>query len=399
MKNLSRFGRILLVIFFLTAITTAFYHVYVSMGKSQGIQKNDEEKEWLPSTMVFAGDVMVHDSQIRSAYNPLDETYCFSSCFEKIEPLIKSIDIAVINLETTLAGKDQEYTGYPAFNAPESLALSLREAGFDFVSTANNHSLDRGEYGVLKTLEHLKEASLQPFGTYSSWEAREEPLIISINDIAIALMAYTYGTNGIPLPENKEYLVNLLDPLAIIKDIQNVRDKVDMVILYLHWGLEYHREPLSSQREMAIQLFEEGASVIIGNHPHVVQPIERISYQYQGESREGIVAYSLGNFIGDQIEPYTDTGIMLFLKMQKEEEKVEILEVSYVPTYIHRFFQGGKRQFQVLPLLPEEERWEILTDDPFLSLETIEHLKNIQSEMKEHIPQIPQGLLSLAPSS
>lgn len=379
---------LLVVLFFFIMVITGVFVLYYSSSKGPPVHEL-EERAIYQATFVFAGDVMIHDSQIKAAYNQEDQTYSFHSCFERIGPIIQEMNLAVVNLETTLAGEDQQYTGYPAFNAPESLASALKEAGFQLVSTANNHSLDRGEYGVIKTIEHLEEAGLRPFGTHRSYQERERPLVKDIGGIRAAFFSYTYSTNGIPIPEEKEYLVNMLKMERILEDIDLVRDEVDLIILYLHWGVEYQRIPTEEQRILAQRLLEEGASIIIGNHPHVVQPLEMVE---TGDG-EGLVAYSLGNLTGDQILPYTDTGILVFVVVEKEEgKKPEILEVTYVPTWIYRFYHGGRRQFQVLPILSHEEYLEQLRQDPSISYETVHHLKGIMRELGEHIGDIPQGL-------
>ncbi|HOB86298.1 MAG TPA: CapA family protein [Bacillota bacterium] len=390
-------SRELLLSLFLTFLVLALYLARTHPSGMLGAGER-EKKESL-ATLVFAGDVMVHDSQIEAAYRPEDGSYSFYSCFEPLKEITARADLAVINLETVLAGEELGYTGYPAFNTPESLARALKEAGFDLVCTANNHSLDRGETGVLKTLEHLEAAGLKSFGTYSSREAREKPLLVETKGIKIAFLAYTYDTNGIPLPENKEYLVNMLDPELIIADIHRVRRRADLVVLYIHWGLEYHREPSPEQQKLASLLFREGADIIVGNHPHVVQPIEFIKFPYRRELKEGVVAYALGNVTGDQIQPYTDSGILLFVRVRMEEpsRKVEIVEVSYVPTWIHRFYRDGRRDFRVLPLLPEESYWRRLEEDPYLTPGNLLQLQQLQEEMREHLRYVPQGLPAETP--
>lgn len=378
----------------LAVLTIFFYHCFIDTYRQP---LNEEEKiddGTITATMVFAGDVMVHDTQIEAAYLLDEEAFDFKPCFAKIKPLVEQADLAVVNLETTLAGEEQGYSGYPAFNTPESLACALRYTGFDLISTANNHSLDRGEYGVLKTLEHLEAAGLRPFGTYRSRIEREKILTADVNGISAAFLAYTYGTNGIPLPENKDYLVNMLVPEMIVKDIRRAREQVDLVILYLHWGLEYHRQPTNEQKKLATSFLEEGAAIIIGNHPHVVQPLNFIKYNFKGELKEGVVAYSLGNLTGDQVLQYTDTGIMLFVQAVKEKSggQVDIRQVTYVPTWIHRFYSDGRRSFRVLPLLPDEEYWRQLRDDPYLTFADLQHLEQLQREYESHLCYVPQGL-------
>lgn len=392
---MSKKWRFFLILFIATLVITASLQIFYTYPRIS-LPSEPEELKTAYGTFLFAGDVMIHDSQIESAYHSNKDIYCFRSCFEMLKPILEKTDLAVVNLETTLAGRDKIYTGYPSFNSPESLALALKEAGFNLVSTANNHSLDRGSYGVKKTLFHLKEAGLEPFGTYQSWVKREKPLIVDVNGIKAAFFSYTNSTNGIPIPEGEEYLVNMLEPETIIADMHQVRHQADVIILYLHWGIEYHREPSKSQYELARTLFQEGASIIIGNHPHVVQRVEYIQFQEGEEVYGKTVAYSLGNLTGDQVIPYTDTGIMLAVKVKKEPlaEKGEILEVTYVPTWIHRFYQNGRKNFRVLPLLPCQDYLTKLGEDPLIHGDTLNHIQEIQKELKEHIGNIPQGLPS-----
>jgi len=378
------------------AVAIIFYRYFIAAPGPQPLVENEEPPAYAAATLLFAGDVMVHETQFDSVYAAEDDCYNFDPWFEKVKPLVKAADLAVVNLEATLAGAEQVYSGYPTFNTPESLAGALKNAGFDLVSTANNHCLDRGEYGVLKTLAFLEEAGLKSFGTYRSRQERDQALIVEVNGIKAAFLAYTYGTNGIPRPENKEYLVNMLEPELIINDIHRTRGEADLVIVCLHWGLEYQRQPGGEQRNLAARLLEEGADMIIGNHPHVIQPLEFIKFNRSGEQREGPVAYALGNFTGDQIDPYTDTGIMLFVRVIKDKTRgrVELTEITYIPTWIHRFYHAGRRHFRVLPLIPGEEYRRQLQEDPYLTGADLNQIEEIQDGLKEHLRYVPQGLPS-----
>lgn len=189
-------------------------------------QDNFEEEVNLPNpsaTFLAVGDVMMHDGQIWAGYDNTTDTFDYSEFFHIVKDEITAADIAMANLETTLAGKEQKYTGYPMFNSPDELADALKDAGFDIIVTSNNHSLDRGAKGALRTIQVLKERGLVPLGTYESEEERETILIKEANGITFAFLSYTYGTNGIPIPKDKPYLVNLMDEEVILEDLKKLK--------------------------------------------------------------------------------------------------------------------------------------------------------------------------------
>ncbi|MGI6098014.1 MAG: CapA family protein [Dethiobacteria bacterium] len=323
------------------------------VNNSNGDEQKEEELEAPPPprietvNLLATGDLMFHDSQLEQALNKDTGEYDFYPSFEVIAPFIQSADFAVANLETTLAGREQQgYSSFPQFNTPESLAGNLKEAGFDLLSTANNHSLDRRELGVYKTIEHLESVGLAFTGTSRSKRERDTPVIKEINGINIAFLAYTYGTNGIPIPEGKGFLVNLIDEDLIEADIQQARSfGADMVVVFMHWGHEYHTSPSAEQKELARKLVAMGADIILGSHPHVIQPMEFIRLEEEdGNVKEGFVIYSLGNFISNQhlLPPYIPTekvefGMLLQIKIEKNfATETYIEDVSYLPTWVHR---------------------------------------------------------------
>ena len=188
--------------------------------------------------LIAVGDIMMHGSQIRSGYNSQTKTYSYETFFREVKDIFSTGDWVIGNLETTLAGAEAKYTGYPRFNAPAELADAIKEAGFNILTTANNHSLDRNEKGVLKTLENVKQRGLLPVGTAASQEESEEILKKKKNEISLAILAYTYGTNGIPIPKGKDYLVNLIKEEEIVKDILEARQLgVDIVTVALHFEI------------------------------------------------------------------------------------------------------------------------------------------------------------------
>ncbi len=319
----------------------------------QGAEVTPPEPVEQRVTLMAVGDIMVHQEQLDAAWNDKSKSYDFYPFFQKVEPLLKQADLVVGNLETTLSGKEAKFTGYPMFNSPESLATTLKQVGFTAVTTANNHSMDRREAGVLKTIEHVEQAGLLHTGTFRSAEERDMPLMLEKNGIKLGIAAYSYGTNGIPVPEGKPYLINLIDQNLIRKDIAAAKTMgADLVAVALHFGVEYQRQPNDQQRKIVDQVFDAGADLIIGHHPHVVQPYEwRELPQADGSIRKGLVIYSLGNFVSAQRGDYKDVGAILKVVIKKGENGNAVLEeADVIPTYVLLTRPGGKRHYVIYPL-------------------------------------------------
>lgn len=321
-----------------------------SMARDEKGKEEPPLQEPSELLIVATGDIMVHKTQFPSALNAATGDFEFGKWFAPVEKYLREGDVTIGNLETTLAGEELAYTGYPAFNTPESLAADLKKAGFTIMSTANNHCMDRLEAGVQRTITHLEEAGLAFTGTARSAEERDNFPIVEKNDIRVAFLAYTYGTNGIPVPDGKSYLVNMLDEDLIRKDIRSARKKgAEIVVVSIHWGQEYSREPNEEQQQLAEKIISWGGDLILGSHPHVLQRVEFISTGEEESRREGMVIYSLGNFIADQIMKHTDSGIILRIRYRRDEEgKISVAKINCVPTWIHIYSQGGPRQFRVV---------------------------------------------------
>ena len=300
-------------------------------------------------TLCAVGDIMMHKGQIWSGYDPETDTFDYTHFFSEIKHVIDSADIAIANLETTFGGRELEFTGYPMFNSPDELAATIKDAGFDIVVTANNHSLDRGEKGVLRTLKVLEDHGLSSVGTYASPESAEQILVSEVNGVRISFLAYTYGTNGIPIPKGKPYLVNLIEEEKILEDIKKARDLSDIVVAYLHFGQEYQLKPSEQQKQLAQLLLENGADLILGSHPHVVQPGEWIFVEEDGEQIKKYAAYSLGNFISAQRYPHTEEGLILQVTFEKDLEKNRAYtkEIKEFPTFVDKFRENGKMRYVV----------------------------------------------------
>lgn len=274
-------------------------------------------------SLLFVGDIMQHDSNIAAAFNPVTGKYDYSACFEYVAPIIRSADLAIGNLELTLAGKP--YKGYPQFSAPNELAYELKRIGFDVLVTANNHSVDRGKKGIERTIDVLDTLSMIHTGTFKDSIARTKsyPLLIEKNGFRLSLLNYTYGTNGIPIP--RPSMVNLIDTVQIKKDIQKAKDqRGDAIIVFFHWGDEYQSLPNKEQKRLTNLCFREGVKLVIGSHPHVLQPMEWRSEHDQ------FVVYSLGNFVSGQRPRYRDGGALLWIDLQK------IIHDSVSMTSIHK---------------------------------------------------------------
>lgn len=313
-----------------------------------------QEGKELRLKLLFVGDIMGHDSQIESAQVIKDSLYDYEPCFEFVEPYLEEADLAVANLEVTLPGKPP-YKGYPQFRSPEDLALSTRFAGFDMLVTANNHSNDAGPDGVLNTIQLLDKYDFYHTGTFQNQAERDAyyPLIVYRGSFKLVFLNYTYDTNG--LKTRPPVVVNLIDEDQIEKDMAVARAmQADAIIVVMHWGKEYQRNESSEQGKLADQLIEWGADLVIGAHPHVVQPVkEKTIRRADGSEEKVVVAYSLGNFISGQRRVHTDGGMMFSVELAKnmQTNKTWIADHYYslVWRYIEKNEDGG-RTYRALPI-------------------------------------------------
>lgn len=312
-------------------------------------------------SMAVVGDIMVHSPQFKDAHDGETGEYDFSYQLEAVSPILSEADFAVGNLETTFAG-GTDFSGFPMFNTPSELAQNLSDAGIDLLSTANNHCMDRRIDGLRSTLEVLDAAGISHVGTYASAQERDECSGIVVEDIGgitIAFLSYTYGTNGLPVPKGDEYAVNLIytdymTNLSIVNEELITADmaaaralEADLICVMMHWGVEYKTAPNAAQQQLADLLIENGADIILGGHPHVLQPFEtRTVTAGDGTTRSAFVAYSLGNFISSQKDRYTDTSVVLNIQITKdvEEGTTAVSGVEYTPVYmLHRPYGAWKR--------------------------------------------------------
>lgn len=301
-------------------------------------------------TLIFAGDAMQHSPQIYAAKT--DSGYNYDSAFELVRDHISSADIAGVNFETTLGGKP--YTGYPLFSSPNEYAVALKNAGFNVFFTANNHALDTGQKGLEQTIHVIKEQGAKQTGTFISKKERDlnYPLMIIKNGIRIAFLNYTYGTNGL-LASNPN-IVNLIDTIIIKEDIEATQLlQPDIIIAVMHWGEEYYTKPTTHQKAIAQFLLNNDVRIIVGHHPHVVQPI---ALKRDGDNITQVIYYSLGNFISNQRKPNTDGGMIAEIVLSKDaDDNLVIIEsANHSWVWVHKYFQDGKPIFRLLPITKED---------------------------------------------
>jgi len=298
-------------------------------------------------TLLFVGDAMQHAPQINSAERP-EGKYDYSECFEHIRNEVKSADISVVNLETTHAGKP--YTGYPVFSAPDEFSAELQRSGFNLFVIANNHSADKGKKGIERTIDVLDSLKIMYTGTFKDLVARDStyPLLVEKNGFRLAFLNYTYDTNGLPVTTPN--IVNEISDKTILQDIEKAKTlNPDLIIACLHWGIEYQRTPSKEQRRLAKLMIDNGVQVIIGSHPHVIQPMEGV-LNSDKSTYKSIVAYSLGNFISNQNDRYTDSGAMVKISIEKDEENnVNITNCAYSLVWRYRYYENGKRHYTLIP--------------------------------------------------
>ena len=339
-------------------------------NSSQNTIKNDNtvsnDKD-LPSnditfTLATTGDIMCHNTNFLDAYNSSTKSYDFSYYFTDIKQYIEEADITVGNLETTLSGAKRGYSGYPTFNTPEILAKNLKDAGFDVVSTANNHCIDKGYTGIESTIDFLDAAGLAHTGTFKSKKDQETILVKDVKGVKIAFLSFTYGTNGIPIPKDKTYAVNLIDKKLIKSQKKNKKkEEPDLICVSMHWGIEYQTKANKEQESLADYLFENGVDVILGNHSHVPQQMGKRKIKLDdGTTKDGFVIYSLGNFMANQNKQYTNDSAILKLEITKHKEngKITIDKATYTPTYMYKNPSKSKKKFKILDINTEIKKYE-----------------------------------------
>lgn len=301
------------------------------------------------ATILFVGDAMQHQDQLDRAKQIGAGKYDYSECFELIAPAVQAADYAVVNLEVPLGGGKGGYTGFPCFSAPDSFAAALKDAGFDLFLTANNHTLDRSDYGLRRTLQVLDSLEVDHTGTFSDHTERTRlvPLIKEIKGIKVAFLNYTYGTNGLVAKDGAE--VSLIDKQTIAREMQLARDKgAEITIVCMHWGVEYVLSENASQRDLADFLVSEGADLVIGSHPHVIQPMKVV--HSDKHDKDCLVVYSLGNFISNMKTNDTRGGALVSCLIERDATgKASFKSATYDTFYSAKPDVAANSNFKVIP--------------------------------------------------
>lgn len=327
-------------------------------------------------SLLFAGDAMQHQAQIASART--GDSYDYTDCFEWIAPEVTAADYAVVNLEAPAGGAP--YTGYPCFSAPDEFPVALQEAGFDLFLTANNHCLDRQSRGARRTLHLLDSIGVDHMGTYDSATSlnRFHPFVTNVKGIRIAFLNYTYGTNGfVPTPP---LVVNYIERQRIRRDIRRAKElRAELIVACLHWGDEYQLLPNNRQKELADLLVDEGVQLVIGAHPHVIQPME-LRHDGQGNPR-ALVVYSLGNFISNMKTRDTVGGALVKVTVTRDAmNRVALQSAQYTLVYTRR------------PVTPHDPFVVVPAEQEVQNHPQRPHLKGFLQKAREIFSRYNQGV-------
>jgi len=343
MKKKLKFYSLIFILLFVIVFGCYFIYNYFDNDKNS---KNDdvkqEEKVEVPEvnklSLVMVGDSLIHSAVYIDAKE--NGIYNFKPMLENVKEYISGFDLAFYNQESILGGTELGLSTYPRFNSPYEVGDAFRDMGFNLVSLANNHTLDRGEKAIINSRNYWNQYDdIIVSGSSTSYEERDNIKILEKNGISYALLSYTDLTNGLKTPSGKDYLVDRYSEERVREDITKIRDKVDLLLVSMHFGVEYTHTPTSRQKEIANLLSELGVDIVIGHHPHVVQPIEFIG--------DTMVIYSLGNFISAQRGIARLTGLMASIDIVKTtyqgESKLELDNPNVELVYTDSVISGKSR--------------------------------------------------------
>ncbi|GIO27145.1 CapA family protein [Ornithinibacillus bavariensis] len=328
-------------------------------------------------TISAIGDILIHNSVYDDARND-DGGYDFKPMLERVKPFLSDTTITIANQETMIGGTELGLSSYPSFNSPIEVGDALKWAGIDVVTLANNHTLDRGEAAIQNAIKHWETIDMMYTGAYKDEEDQKTIRIYDTEEgISVAFLSYTYGTNGIPVPIGKDYLVNLIDQKLIEMDIEEAKEKADVVIVSLHFGNEYERMPNQSQKDLVQFVADLGVDVVLGHHPHVLQPVDWVTGE---QGNKTLVIYSLGNFLSGQNEYYRQVGgIVKFTvtkTMENGEASVRVHTPKFLPTYVK---YNNWQDFEVIPMYQ-------LADSDLPNAD--QRYKEIKAHMSQWIPDL-----------
>ena len=345
-RKLKKWVKVVLLLLILSCLGITIYKFYPQEKETS--RKKDLKKVITTATkkeesnelsLLMVGDCLIHRFVYTDALES-DGLYHFDKIFTEVKDLIKDYDLAYYNQESNIGGKALVLSAYPRFNSPEEIGDTMVNLGFNLVSLANNHTMDKGEQGVINSINYWKtKPGVYYTGEALSDEDRQNNIkVLEKNGIKYAFFSYTTVTNGLLPPQGKEYLTNIYDKTKVKKDIDKVKDKVDLIIVAMHWGEEYTTNPSSNQKQVAKELSEMGVNLVIGNHAHSLQPAEMIN--------DTLVFYALGNFISAQDTPDKQTGALVTLNIKKENDKITFNNIK--ANLMYTYFQGSKN-FKVYP--------------------------------------------------
>lgn len=354
MNNKNKLVNLSLICLFIATIIIALIACptfYQKLDNNKVLNdKKEEQKERVEKiSVITTGDALIHSGVYKDAYT--GNNYDFSKQLELVAPIIKEYDIAYYNQETVFGGEELGYSNYPRFNTPNHLGIDMQEAGFNMVSLATNHSLDKNESGARNAIDFWNsQEEVLSSGMYLSEEERLEERIFEKNGITYTLLSYTTSTNGLPVPKGKDYLVNVYSEEKVKADVLRYQDKVDVIFVAMHWGVEYTHNPNEEQIQIANYLADLGVEVVIGCHPHVIQPIEKID--------DTLVIYSLGNFISAQEGEKKLVGMLASFDITKTtKDNVSQIAIDNVEVDLTWTYYKGFRQFKVVPFSVMEDKY------------------------------------------
>jgi len=383
-------------IFFVVPLPLLYFTLFLTRGVSDdlAVTDNNPVNDSIKIIHVIAtGDAMSHMPLVQSSQDSVSGRFNFYPSFEYLAPILNNEDLKIVNFETTLAGPP--YSGYPQFCAPDTLAYTLKNIGFNFFVNANNHSVDKSSKGINRTIDVFNKYGIQHTGTFRNEAERKKdyPAFVTLNGIKVSILNYTYGTNSLIAP--KPTIINYIDTNSIKADLAAARNgNPDMILVCLHWGNEYQREPCIEQKMIADVLFRNGTDVIVGSHPHVIQPIEVKNFKYKGRNKKGLVIWSLGNFFANQRKQYRDGGMFVKFDIAKNIYTGEctLLNIGYIPFWVYKTLNPVK--FYVLPIYRFENdsltfKMNVQDKQDFHTFitDTRKHLSRDTANIKEFFPE------------
>lgn len=356
--------------------------IFLLQNKNQPQAKDVREqiKPPVEATVRLAavGDILLHDVVYNDARRS-DRQFDFLPMFTAVKPYIEKADVAFANQESVIGGVEIGLSTYPSFNSPIEIADALAFTGFDVISLANNHALDRGEQALQRSISYWDELGIIRTGAYTSQEDRNTIRTFSKNGITCAVLSYTYGLNGIEVLQ-KPHLVNLMQPEQMKQDVEQAKRLADAVIVILHFGTEYETLPNSSQKEVVQFLADLGVSVILGHHPHVLQPPEFVTGK---QGNQTFVAYSLGNFLAGQENEDTHFGGITEISIKKEKDgRIVLNDPSFLPTFT---YSRNQTNYQVIPLAQVTEEQYPLARERYEKI--IQHMKTYLPTLRIVTPE------------